>query len=260
MGAIGPVDFDPDRFERLVAEAKSLLPLVQEHDQLQVRIEELPKKRARLEELARALENAIGNLKDLADKMEDLDYSEDLRLQVRERISALRPDHQTFSALVQRVREIPDLEEATIRVEAEVERLKIDEKMIDCEIEKLGFNPTEYQRLADEVRALGKAEEVATEIKIAMGSEGEVRRHLEESMEARSRLEAEISDAEGRLSSLNFSEERYSKALTSREEAAHRLEEARKRASDLTVRLGVAEADLERLRAKPRGKRSSIER
>ncbi|KUK43800.1 MAG: SMC family ATPase [Methanothrix sp.] len=248
MGAIGPVDFDPDRFERLVAEAKSLLPLVQEHDQLQVRIEELPKKRARLEELARALENAIGNLKDLADKMEDLDYSEDLRLQVRERISALRPDHQTFSALVQRVREIPDLEEATIRVEAEVERLKIDEKMIDCEIEKLGFNPTEYQRLADEVRALGKAEEVATEIKIAMGSEGEVRRHLEESMEARSRLEAEISDAEGRLSSLNFSEERYSKALTSREEAAHRLEEARKRASDLTVRLGVAEADLERLR------------
>jgi exonuclease SbcC len=248
MEAIGPVDFDPDRFDRLVAEAEALLPLVQEHDQLLFRIEEIPKKRARLEELAGTLETAIGNLKALAKEMADLGYSEDQRLLVRERISALRPDHQRFSALEQRVVEIPDLEEAVVRVEAEVDGLKIDGKRVDGEIEELGFDAAEYQSLADEVKALGRAEAAATEIKIAIASEGEVRRHLEESMEVASRLEAEISEAERRLSALDFSEERYSKALASMEEAARRLEEARERASDLAVRLGVAEADLERLR------------
>jgi len=255
MEAIGPVDFDPDRFGILVAEEKSLLPLVQEHDQLLVRIEELPKKRAELEELAKALERSIGNLKALADEMAKLGYSEDQRLSVRERISTLKPDHQRFSALEHRVGEIPDLEEALTRVEAEVERLKIDGKKVDGEIVDLGFNPSEYQMLADEVKALGKAEAAANEIKLALAAEGEVRRHLEESMEVASRLGAELSEAENMLKSLDFSEERYSKARTAMEEAARRLEEARERASDLTVRLGLSEGDLERLRGEAARKR-----
>jgi len=255
MEAIGPVDFDPDRFDRLVAEAESLLPLVQEYDQLQVRIEELPKKRAELEEQAKALERALGNIKDLADEMVKLGYSEDQRLLVRENISALKQDHKRFSVLAQRVGEIPDQEEALARLEAEVERLKIDEKKVDCEIESLGFNPSEYQRFADEVKDLGRAEAAANEIRLAIATEEEVRRHLEESMEVAYRLDTEHSKAERRLSDIDFSEERYSKAETAVEESARQLEEARSKASDLAVRLGVSEADLKRLKAEASRKR-----
>jgi exonuclease SbcC len=260
MKAIGPVKYDPDEHECLGAEAESLLTLVQEHATLLVRIEELPKKRKELEELSGALERSIGNLKALADQMAKLGYSEDQRLLVRERISALRPDHQRFSALEQRVEEIPDLEEAARKVEAEVERLQKEEKEVGGEIEKLGFNPAEYKGLVEEVKALGKAEAAANEIKLALAAEGEVRRHLEESMEVASRLEVELTEAEGRLSDLDFSDERYSKARTAMEEAAQRLEEARARASRLSVRLGVAEADLKRLRGDASRKRELEEK
>ena len=258
--AIGPVDFDPHRFETLEAEEKSLQPLVQEHAQLLVRIEELPKKRARREEQAEALERAIGNLKALADEMANLGYSEARRVEVRERISALRPDHQRFSALEQRVAEIPDLEGAVLKLKAEVDRLQTEEKEVDGEIEGLGFDPADYQSLVEEVRALGKAEAAASEIRLALAAEGDVRRHLEENREIASRLEGEVFEAEGRLLALNFSEERYSKAEAAMEDAARGLEEARARASHLSVRLGVAEADLERLRGEASRKRELEEK
>jgi len=260
MRGIGPVDLDPERFDRLEAEAESLRPLVQQHDQLLVKIEELPKKRAELKEQAGSLERAIGNLEALADEISNLGYSEARREEVRERISTLRPDHQRFSALEQRVGEIPDLEEALARIEAEVERFKIDEKKMDGEMEDIGFTPAEYQRLADEVRALGKAEAAANEIRLSIASEGEVRRHLEESREARSRFEAELSEAEDRLKSLDFSEERHSKAQAAVDEAALRLEEARGRASELTVQLRVAEAEVDRLKGEASRKRELEEK
>jgi len=258
--AIGPVDYDPDRFEELVAEADLLLPLVQEHNQLSIRTEELPKKRTELEKLAEALERSARNLGELADEMETLGYREPQRLLVRERIAALKPDHQRFSALEQRVEEIPSLEEAVLRGKGEVDGLRNEEKEVDREIEYLGFDPAEYQSLVEEVRALGKAEAAANEIRLAIASEGEVRRHLEESREATSRLETALSEAEGRLLALNFSEERYLEARAAMEDAALQLEEARSRASSLSVRLGVAEADLERLKGKASRKKELEEK
>lgn len=260
MEAIGPVDFDPDRFETLVAEESALHPLVQEHDQLLVRIEDIPKKRARREEQTKALEKAIENLKVLAYEMANIGYSKDQRLKVRERISALRPDHQRFLALEERTGEIPDQKEILARVEAEVERLKIDEKKVAREIDDLGFDYAEFQRLTGEVKALGSAEAAASEIRLALATKGEVRRHLEESMEVASRLEAELSEAEIRLESLDFSDERYSRAEAAVEEAARQLEVARTRASSLAVRLGVAEADLERLLAEASRKKELEEK
>ena len=260
MEAVGPVDFDPDQFESLVTEEKSLRSLVQEHDQLRVRIEELPKKRSELEGQAGALEKAIGNLQALADEMANLGYSEARRGEVRERISALKPDHQRFSVLEQRMAEIPDLEEVVLKVKAEVDTLRNEEKEVDGEIEDLGFSPAEYQSLVEEVRTLGKAEAAASEIRLALAAEGDVRLHLEENREIASRLEGEVSGAEGRLLALNFSEERYSKAEAAMEEAARGLEEARARASRLSVRLGVAEAELKRLKGEASRKRALEEK
>ena len=247
--AIGPVEYDPDKHESLEAETESLLPLVQEHSQLAVRIEELPKKRKELEELAGALKRTLQNLAELTDQMANLGYSEDQRLRVRERISALKPDHQRFSALEQRTGEIPSLKEAALRVRAEVERLQKDDKKVEVEIENLGFSSSEYRSLLEEVKALGKAEAAANEIRLALAAEGEVRLHLEENREIASRLEEELSETESRLLALNFSDERYSEGKLALEDVTLRLEEARKRVSDLMVRLGLSEGDLERLRA-----------
>ncbi len=247
--AIGPLEYDPDEHKSLEAEANSLLPLVQEHEKLAVRIEDLPKKREELEELTRALERALGNLAELADQIANLGYREDQRLKVRERISALKPDHQRFSALEQRTAEIPSLEKAAQRVRSEAERLQKEKKEVDGEIENLGFSPSEYRSLVDEVKALGKAEAAANAIRLALAAEGEVRLHLEENGEIASRLDDELSENERGLLALNFSDERYSEAKAALEEVTLRLEEARKRASDLMVRLGLFEGDLERLRA-----------
>ncbi len=258
--AVGPVDCDPHRLERLLAEAESLLPLVREHEQLSIRIEELPKKRSEREDLAGALAKSAGNLKRLADQMADLGYSEDQRTRVRERISALRPEHQRFSALEQRTAEIPDLEEAARRARSEVERLKIEERVVNGEIEEVGFSPAEHQSLLEEVRRLAEVEAQASEIRLAVASEGEVRRHLEENRETASRIEVELSEAEGRLADLGFSEEQHSEARALVEEAARGLEEARARSSDLSVRLGVAEADLKRLKSEAVRKRELEEK
>jgi len=260
MESIGPVDFDPERFDSLVAEEKSLLPLVQEQDQLLVRTEELPKKRTELEKLAEALERSVRNLTELADRMDTLGYDEPQRLSVRERIAALRPDHQRFSALEQRVAEIPDLEDAFSRVRAEVEGLDVAEKSLHGEMEDLGFDPVEYQKLVAEARALGKVEAEASEIRLALASEGEVRLHLEEAKDAAFRLQTDLSEAEERHKELDFSERRYSMAMAAMEEAAHRLEEARARGSHLSVRLGVAEAELERLKGEASRKRELEEK
>jgi exonuclease SbcC len=249
MKAIGPVKYDPDEHESLGAEAEALLPLVHEHAKLLVRIEELPKKRKELEELAGVLDRALRNLNALADQMANLGYSEDQRLKVRERILALKPDHQRFSALELRTGEIPSLEEAVLRVKAEAERLQKEEKEVGGEIEKLGFSPAEYQGLVEEVKALGKVEAAANEIRLALAAEGEVRLHLEENGEIASRLKVELSDAERRLEDLDFSDERYSEVKLALEDATLRLEAARKMVSDLMVRLGLSEGDLERLRA-----------
>lgn len=246
---IGPVEYDPERFQSLEAAADSLLPLVQEHAQLAVRIEELPKKRVELEELAGALERTIGNLAALHDQIANLGYSEAQRVKVRERISALRPNHQRFSALEHRVCEIPSLEEAALRVKAEVERLRKDENEVDAKLETLSFSPAEYQSLQEEAKALGKDEAAANEIKLALAAEGEVRRHLDENGEIASRLKEELSEAERGLASLDFSDERYQEAKLALEDVTLRLEQARKRASDLMVRLGLSEGDLERHRS-----------
>ena len=260
MVAIGPVDYDPERFGTLVAEEKSLRPLVQEHAQLLVRVEELPKKRSELEGQIGALEKAIRNLKALVDEMANLGYNEARRVEVRERILALKPDHQRFSALEHRVCEIPSLEEAVLKLKAGVDGLQNEEREVDGEVEDLGFDPAEYQSLSDEVKSLGKAEAAASEIRLALAAEDDVRRHLEENQEIASRLDAEISEVEGRLLALNFSDERYSKAVAAMEDAARQLEEARAMASRLSVRLGVAEADLERLQGEASRKRELEEK
>ncbi|MGB3945033.1 MAG: SMC family ATPase, partial [Methanothrix sp.] len=121
---LGPSDFDPEKFDRLEAEAGALQDLVGEYAALAVRIEEIPKWRRELEEASRSLAASLEKLASLAEMMAKLGYSEDERSRVRERISSLRSDHQRFTALEHRTGEIPDLEEAVLSAKREVEGLK----------------------------------------------------------------------------------------------------------------------------------------
>ena len=260
IGSIGPVDYDPDRLSLLEAKVSSLLPLVQEEQQLSVRIEALPKKR-REEEVAReALATSITRVASLAEEMEALGYSEEERLRARERIGSLREVHRRFSALAERIREIPAVEATADGLRSEVRRLRDELKGVDGEMEALGFDPAEYEGLIGEARSLAGAETAANEIRLALAAEGEVSRHRGEAAAAASRLRGEVARAEEGIVALAFSEEAYREARASLEEASRRLEEARKEASAGMVRLGLAEGNLERLRGEAARRRELEER
>ena len=246
--ALGPADFDPEIFDRLEAEAEALQDLVGEYAALAVRIEEIPKRRAELDEASRSLAASLEKLTSLAEMMAKLGYSEDERSRVRERISSLREEHKRFTALEHRTGEIPDLEEAVLSAKREVERLKKGHEEVEGEIELLGFSPATDRSLQEEGKELQKAEALAGEIRLALAAEGEVRLHLEEARAAASRISGEIADAEEKLSALFFSDGAYEEAEAALEGAGLRLEEARKRGSQLAISLALAEGELERLK------------
>jgi len=246
--AVGPADFDPEIFDRLEAEAGALQDLIGEYAALAVRIEEIPKRRAELEEASRSLAASVEKLASLAEMMAKLGYSEDERSRVRESISFLRGDHQRFTALEHRTGEIPDLEEAVLSAKSEVERLKKGYEEVEGEIELLGFSSATDRSLQEEAKMLQKAEAVASQIRLALAAEGEVRLHREEAEAAASRIAREIADAEDKLSALVFSDRAYQEAEAALEGAGLRLEEARKRGSQLAIRLALAEGELKRLK------------
>lgn len=245
--AVGPADFDPEIFERLEAEAGALHDLVAEHAILTVRIEEIPKRRVELEEASRYLAASLEKLSSLAEMMAKLGYDEEERSRLRERIGSLREDHHRFTALEHRTGEIPDLEEAVLSAKREVERLKKGYEEVEGEIELLGFSPAADKSLREEAKELQKAEALASEVRLALAAEGEVRLHLEEAKAAATKLAGEIADAEERLSILVFSDGAYEEAEAALERAGLRLEDARKRGSQLAIRLALAEGELERL-------------
>lgn len=258
--AIGPVDYDPPRLSILAAKASSLLPLVEEHRQLFVRIEDLPKKRSEEAEMRSALARSLARIASLDEEIATLGYSDGERLRLRETIASRREDHRRFSSLEGRVREIPAAEEAAEGLRSEVGWLRDHLKEVEGEIEELGFDPAEHDRLLEEARSLAKAETAANEIRLALAAEGEVRRHREEAETAANRLWGEVERAEKNLIDLAFSEEALGEAKAALEEASLQLEAARKKASDQTVRLGLAEGNLERLRAEAARKRELEER
>lgn len=260
IGSIGPVDYDPDRLSLLEEKVSTLLPLVQEEQQLSVRIEALPKKRGEEEVAKEALATSLARIASLAEEMAALGYSEAERLRARERIGSLREVHRRFSALAERIREIPAVEAAADGLRFEVGRLRDQLKEVDAEIEELGFDPADYERLLEEARSLARAETAANEIRLALAAEGEVRRHREEAATAAARLRGEVDRAEEEIVALAFSEEAYREIKASLEEASRQLEGARKDASAGMVRLGLAEGNLERLRGEAVRRRELEER
>ncbi|UEC42220.1 MAG: Exonuclease SbcC [Methanothrix sp.] len=260
MEALGPADFDPEIFDRMEEEAEALLDLVGEYAALAVRIEEIPKLRGELEEATRSLAASLEKLASLAEMMAELGYSEDERTRARERISFLRGDHQRFTALEHRTGEIPDLEEAVLSGKREVERLKKRYEEVEGEIELLGFSPATDRSLLEEAKDLQKAEAVASQIRLALAAEGEVRLHREEAEAAATRIAAEICKIEEKLSALGFSDGAYQEAEAALEGAGLRLEEARKMGSQLAIRLALAEGELERLKREASRKRELEEK
>ncbi len=255
MKKTGPADYDSHRHQEIEAAAEELRPLVQEHAELSVRVAELPRRRAELEgEWARRT-IVIEGIEELELRIADLGFDETLYLEKRDRLTELDPAQERFSILEDKVEEIPSLEDAVRRSQSEAELLRKSARDLNEELDNLGFDPSEYEKLQGEESELRKAEETANQIKLALAAEADIRHHLKEASAAATRLESDLDENRGRLADLDYDEEHLQAAKRSLDETSSMRDEARKEVSSLQVRAGVLERDLGEARSEEERKK-----
>ncbi|MEA2046592.1 MAG: SMC family ATPase [Euryarchaeota archaeon] len=255
MKKIGPADYDSHRHQEIEAAAEELRPLAQEHAELSVRVAELPRWRAELEEEETRRKIVIEGIEELKLRIADLGFDETLYIEKRDRLTELDPAQERFSILEDKVEEIPSLEDAARKSRSEAELLQERAKELNEELDNLGFDPSEYEKLQGEESELRKAEETANQIKLALAAEADIRHHLKEASAAATRLESDLDEKRGRLADLDYDEEHLQAAKRSLDETSSMREEARKEVSSLQVRAGVLERDLEEARSKAERKK-----
>ena len=255
MKKIGPADYDSHRHQEIEAAAEELRPLVQEHAELSVRVAELPQRQAELEEEGARRLIVIEKIEELKLWIADLGFDETLYIEKRDRLTELDPAQERFSILENKIEEIPSLEDAVRKSRSEAELLRKKAKDLNEELDNLGFDPSEYEKLQGEENKLRKAEETANQIKLALAAEADIRHHLKEASAAAPRLESDLDENRGRLADLDYDEEDLQEAKRSLDEAGSMQEEAQKEVSSLQVRAGVLERDLEVARSEAERKK-----
>ena len=246
--ALGEVRFDPKRFAKVQARLEEIRPGVEEYKLLAFKLEDLPRKEAELEALKKERERLKKNLQDLDLKIRELGYVELEYFDKKSRLSELKPSHDRFVMLSQKVCEIPNIEDRIRRQKAELENLKDIAIALRRSQDDLGFDPVEHESLVEESRSLLKVEEDAHKIRLEVALEPEIRERLKEATLALTDLESELLKEMEELKALGYDEAWHKAALKALTEAEDRLESARKETSNKQVSLGVLEGEMERLR------------
>jgi exonuclease SbcC len=108
--ALGDVLFDPQRLSEIDAALKRLAPLAEECSSLVVRLEDLPHKEEEKDALQKERESLAGKCALFAEQIRALGYAQSDYADVRRRFAELKPLHDQFVFLKQKVLEIPGLE------------------------------------------------------------------------------------------------------------------------------------------------------
>lgn len=245
---LGEVSFDPLQLENLQRSIGELIPYVEEHKRLALRLEELPKREAELEGFRNEKKAAISKLEETDRMIKALGYAEADYVSQKKRLADLAPAHNKFGLLTRSIQEIPLIEEKINGMKAGLDRLEGTIKSIDGSIEDLGFDPAEYDGLSHESRALAKAGETAQQIRLKIASEKDIWDRLADASADLARLEADLSDAKRQIFLLGYSSELHNAIKADLENAGANLETARKETSTSEVRLKVLESDLQRLK------------
>lgn len=243
---LGKVSFDQKRLDEIDAALKKLAPLADECSSLSVRLEDLPGREEEREALRKEKESLSSKCDDLKEQIQALGYSEQDYTKARTRLAELKPSHDRFVSLKERVQEIQKIEEKAARQREELDNLTRSLQSLQKALESLGFNSSEYEALLQERKVLAKAEGDAQNIRLILAAEPEIQRRLKEAAQSLEVLQAELKDASEQLKSLEYSPDAHEKARLALAEAERELERARREVSNKKVHLEVLKGELAR--------------
>ncbi len=245
--ALGDVSFDPRRLSEIEADLKRLAPLAEECSSLAVRLEDLPHKEDESDALQKERESLAGKCVLLAERVHALGYAESDYADVKKRFSKLRPLHDQYVSLSQKVLEVPEVEGKIAQQRSELSRLSEYLQELGIGLKSLGFDSSECESLLLERRTLSKAEEDAQKIRLILTAEPEIRRRLQEAVEALAALDKELAGVRKEMSDLGYSSKIRETAVQALAEAEKDLDGVRKEVTDRRVRLGILKGELSRL-------------
>ncbi|MDD4653641.1 MAG: SMC family ATPase, partial [Methanothrix sp.] len=244
---LGEVQFDLDQFEDISAGIEELLPIIDEYVSLAIKLEELPKKKLEIEELEKERQRLALSSDDLSTAIKALNYDDAEHISARKRSAELKPAHDRFTSISQRIDEIPALCEKNAALKKELEKLQVTLEYLNKAIEDLGFNRSEYDELLNERRSLSKVEDEANKIRLRLAAEPEIRRRMEEIARALTDLEKELQKTKEQIAALGYNQDIHREAIDALSKAEEGHEVARKEASEKEISLGVLNGEMQRL-------------
>ncbi|MFA6372592.1 MAG: SMC family ATPase [Methanothrix sp.] len=244
---LGSVSFDAAKLAEVEKALKALTPLVMEHAALSRQLEDLPGLESEIGLRRKDLTALTERQEQLAREIEALGYAESDYQEARKSQVRLKPLHDRFLSLSEKVAQIPGLKERIRRQEQEIERLDLTLKALHISQRDLGYDPVEFEAFSREKKELGAAEKEAQTIRLTMAGEIEAKERLAAARAALAKLRLDLNECRQNLSALAYSPQEHEKAKDMLASAEGELEAASKLVSERQVNLGVLLAARERL-------------
>ncbi len=245
--ALGQVEYDPQRLLWILARVEQIRPSAEEYNLLALKQKEIPLLESELETLKRQRQSCDQKIMETKCCLEELGFVESNYLDKKRRLHELKPYHEEFSLLSQRVLEIPQLEAAIDNRKAEISQGVQIAGDLRKSLQDLCFDPKEYEGLIEERRSLSKMEETAHKIRLELAAEPEIRAKLNEAISSLNDLKSDLLDKIEQLKALGYSEAQYLAASQALNDLEKCLESLKKEALSYEVTLGILEGELERL-------------
>ncbi|MDD4650880.1 MAG: SMC family ATPase [Methanothrix sp.] len=251
---LGSVGFDGEELAQVEAALLVLGPLVMEHAALARRLEDLPG--LEIEIVGQENEQAaIAKRQELLmAEIEALGYTESDYQLAKKQMATLKPLHEGFLSLSERVAQIPAIVERIKKHEQEFAGLEMALQSMRASQKDLGYDPQEYESLSREKKELAAAETEAEKLHLTMAGESRARERLAAARDARDRLSLDLAECRKSLAALAYRSVEHEKIKAMLTCAEEQLEAARKAVSDRQVRMGVLLAARERLMAEAQRK------
>jgi exonuclease SbcC len=244
--ALGQVEYDPERMLWILTRLEQIRPSVEEYNLLALKIKEIPVLESELETLKSQRQSCDQKIMEIECSIEELGFVESDYLERKKRLLELKPYHDEFLLLSQRILEIPQLEAAIAGRKAEISHRVQIAGDFRKSLQDLCFDPKEYEGLIEERRSLSRMEEMAHKIRLELAAEPEIMAKLNDAVSSLNDLQSGLLDKIEQLKALDYSEAQYVAASQALNDLEKSLESLRKEASSNEVNLGILEGELER--------------
>jgi exonuclease SbcC len=254
IDGLGVVCFDGEKLAQVESALLVLGPLVMEHAALSRRLEDLPGLQSEIAGQEKEQAATLKRQERLMAEIEALGYAESDYQLAKKQMASLKPLHEKFLSLSERVAQIPSVGERIKKHELEISGLDQALQSLLQSQKDLGYDPQEYESLSREKKELAGAETEAEKLRLTMAGESRAQERLGAARDARKRLRLDLLECRKSLADLVYSPVEHEKIKALLAGAEGQLEEARKALSDRQVRMGVLLATRERLLAEEQRK------